>query len=510
MRRVRYCVALTLMVSIIAGCVVNPVTGERNLGLVSQTQEIAIGVQQYGPSQQMQGGEFTTDPGLTAYVSGVGRRLAAVSAAQLPYEFVVLNNSIPNAWALPGGKIAVNRGLLIELNNEAELAAVLGHEITHAAARHGAQAMERGLLMQVVLAAAVIGAADSNYAGAVVGAAQLGATLITQKYGRDAEREADAYGIRTMTDAGYDPSAAVTLQETFVRLSEGKRQDWLSGLFASHPPSQERVENNKVLLAQLPKGGEVGAAPFQAAIAPLKADRDLYRSADAARKALAAGDVAAASAKAEHALAGESREASFHALRGDIRLREKRYADAIADYDNALALDDGYFAYYLGRGLARIESGVRAGAKEDLDRSITLLPTAPAYQGLGRLAEAAGNVDAALRYYQAAAQSDSTSGRAARDRYLEIDVPRRPAQYVETRIVMVEGRPVLQVRNAGVADLRDIGLRVRLTWSDGKVNDLNRRVDQLPVGRQVVLSLPTRAATLTNAQAVAVAAAVAR
>ena len=117
----------------------------------------------------------------TAYVNEVGQKLAAVADRKLPYEFVVLNNSVPNAWALPGGKIAVNRGLLTELKNEAELAAVLGHEIVHAAARHGAKAQERGTLLQVGLAAAQIGAAvsgvDTNVAGLLIQGAGVGAQL---------------------------------------------------------------------------------------------------------------------------------------------------------------------------------------------------------------------------------------------------------------------------------------------------------------------------------------------
>ena len=112
--------------------------------------------------RQAEGGDFDVLPEPTAYVNEVGKKLAAVSDRQLPYEFVVLNNSVPNAWALPGGKIAVNRGLLTELRSEAELAAVLGHEIVHAAARHGAKAQERGTLPQVGLAAAQIGAAVSD------------------------------------------------------------------------------------------------------------------------------------------------------------------------------------------------------------------------------------------------------------------------------------------------------------------------------------------------------------
>ncbi len=131
---------------------------------------------------------------------------------------------MPNAWALPGGKIAINRGLLTELKSEAELAAVLGHEIVHAAARHGAKAQERGTLLQVGLAAAQIGAAvsdvDTNVAGLLIQGAGVGAQLVQQKYGRDQELESDQYGMKYMKLAGYDPWGAVTLQETFVRLSQ--------------------------------------------------------------------------------------------------------------------------------------------------------------------------------------------------------------------------------------------------------------------------------------------------
>ncbi|MEJ2181579.1 MAG: M48 family metalloprotease, partial [Gammaproteobacteria bacterium] len=98
------------------GCGTNPVTGETEFQLVSEGQEISIGQENYLPSQQSQGGAYVTDPELSRYVNSVGQKLAKVSdRPNLPYEFVVLNNSVPNAWALPGGKIAVNRGLLLEL-----------------------------------------------------------------------------------------------------------------------------------------------------------------------------------------------------------------------------------------------------------------------------------------------------------------------------------------------------------------------------------------------------------
>ena len=240
---------------LLSACATNPVTGKRELHLVSESEEIAIGQQNYIPARQQQGGDYVIDAELTAYVQSVGNKLAAVADRKLPYEFVVLNNSIPNAWAMPGGKIAFNRGLLYELNSEAELAAVLGHEIVHAAARHGAKSMESGMLLQGAVLATGIATQNKNYGQLAVGAAALSSQLLSHKYGRDAESESDKYGMLYMKRAGYDPRAAVTLQETFVRLSQGKQSDFIEGLFASHPPSQERVDANKTTLAELGEGG---------------------------------------------------------------------------------------------------------------------------------------------------------------------------------------------------------------------------------------------------------------
>src|SRR5262245_51473271 len=236
--------AATLALAL-SGCATNPVTGKRELGMVSEAQEIQIGEQQYVPSRQSQGGDYITDPKVTEYVRQVGNKLAAVADRNLPYDFVVVNDGTLNAWALPGGKLAINRGLLVELNNEAELAAVLGHEIVHAAARHGAAQMEKGQLMQIgsVLASAIAGAYGGSAIGDLVGqGSAVGAQAVTAKFGRDDELEADKYGMKYMKSAGYDLQSAVALQELLVRKFEENKaqdQDWMSGLFASHPPSRE-------------------------------------------------------------------------------------------------------------------------------------------------------------------------------------------------------------------------------------------------------------------------------
>ena len=452
--------------AVLTGCAVNPVTGERELGFVSEGQELSIGQEQYGPSQQSQGGQFSVDPELTRYVQGVGDRLAAVSDRQLPYEFVVLNNSVPNAWALPGGKIAVNRGLLVELNNEAELAAVIGHEIVHAAARHGAQAMERGMLLQGAMIVGAIAAQGTDYADYIVGGAQLGAQLLTQQYGRDAERESDAYGIRYMVEAGYDPAAAVSLQQTFVRLSEGRQTNWLEGLFASHPPSQERVENNRALVAQLRAeghtGGELGEERYQEAISFLKRTQPAYDAFAEAEQLIAQDRLEDASDKLQEAIRAVPQEARFRGLQADILVYQRRYAAAVDVYDEAIERDPEYFDYYLGRGVAYSRQGQQSRATRDLEASIALLPTALAMNELGTLSLAANDRNAAKQYFQVAASAQGLVGQQAQASFVRLDVADNPAGYVAVQPFLTQnGRLAARLQNRAPVALDNISVEFR-------------------------------------------------
>ncbi|MDH3811320.1 MAG: M48 family metalloprotease, partial [Gammaproteobacteria bacterium] len=182
MRKATIFLLLSLLIA--TGCSINPVTGQREFVMMSTAQEIEMGKQNYSPMQQSQGGVYDVDPELTAYVQRVGQNVASQSGVNLPYEFVVLNNSVPNAWALPGGKIAVNRGLLTEIESEAELAAVLGHEAVHAAARHSAQQQSRAMLIQVGVMGTAVAASDSDYGALIVGGANVLAQAGLAKYGR--------------------------------------------------------------------------------------------------------------------------------------------------------------------------------------------------------------------------------------------------------------------------------------------------------------------------------------
>ncbi|MES9990672.1 MAG: M48 family metalloprotease [Candidatus Thiodiazotropha sp.] len=471
----RLLITIALSLALVTGCAVNPVTGKNELSLVSEAQEMEIGRKNYAPLRQSQGGDYTVDKELTAYVSEVGQKLAAVSDRKLPYEFKVLNNSVPNAWALPGGKISINRGLLTELQSEAELAAVLGHEIVHAAAKHTASSMSRGMLIQGAVMATVIGTQGKDYAQLAQVGAGLGAQLVTQKYGRDAERESDLYGMKYMSKAGYDPQGAVDLQRTFVRLSEGKNQNWLSGLFASHPPSQERVDNNVKTAAELPKGGTTGKQRFKTKTAHIKRTKPAYEAYEEGRVALKKGDLNKARKLANKALKMEPREGHFHALLGDIEEKNKRPANAKQHYNKAIKLNDGFFYYYLKRGLVNEKLNNDDAAKLDLERSVQLLPTASAYNSLGILARARGDLKSAKSYFRKAASKDSAQGKAAYGALMELDLSENPQNYVKLRTGLDnKGRVKAELHNPTPSDVKQIVIAIKYRGSDGKIRQLKR------------------------------------
>ncbi|MBN9289231.1 MAG: hypothetical protein BGO43_01010 [Gammaproteobacteria bacterium 39-13] len=379
---------LIVSLVILTSCAKNPVTGRPEFQFIGAEKEIKMGESHYLHGQQASGGKYTLDPELSAYVDEVGKKLVSVSSRpSLPFEFVVLNDSVPNAWALPGGKIAVNRGLLTKLHNEAELAAVLGHEITHAAARHGAKSMERQLILSTSLAATNVALAtaskDKNSGltnGALMAGAGVAAGLVSTKYSREAELEADAYGMDYMVKAGYDPSAAVSLQQTFVKLSENKSTNWAKGLFASHPPSQERANTNLIRAKTMPKGLTLGQERYQQKIAQLKQREPAYDEYDKGVAAYKKGDLGHALQLANNAIQKEPKEALFYGLKGDVLAKQNVNDQALEAYQHAIARDANYFYYFHQRGILLDHMGRKQEAKLDLQHSQQLLPTDTADQ----------------------------------------------------------------------------------------------------------------------------------
>lgn len=459
--------SLILLGAILVGCSTNPVTGKKELSFYSTASQIRMGEQNYFPSQQSQGGQYYLDDSLNAYVSEVGQHLVRASrtalpnAPDLPYEFVVLNNGVPNAWALPGGKIAINRGLLIELNDEAELAAVLGHEIVHAAASHSAAQMSRNTIFGLGAAAVGMASADSKYGNIINYGAQFGSAAWMARYGRDDELESDRYGMLIMSEAGYDPRGAVRLQQTFVRMSEGRNQDFISGLFASHPPSQKRVDANQAFLSELPTGGEVNRQQYQNAIAQLRKDQAAYDAQDEAIQALNEEQPGPALKALDKAVKLQPREGQFWELRGHAWSMDNETGNADKAYSTAIKKNPEYFRHWLARGVLRKELGRNSQAEDDLLRSQEILPTPTAAYYLGEIAEARGDHNSAIGYYQQAASSSGSLANSAQSKLVRYDLPANPGRYLASGILLTaKGELVAAVRNDTDFAVNQVQLRL--------------------------------------------------
>ena len=237
-----------LVSTMVAACATNPVTGKRELSLVSEQQEIQMG--QQGAQQVAQEIGLINDQALQNYLQNIGAGLAAKSERpNLPWTFRAVDDPSPNAFALPGGYIFVTRGLLDLMNNEAELASVVGHEIGHVTARHSVQQMSQQQLAGLALG---IGSILSPTVAQLGNVASQGLGLLFLKYGRDDERQADDLGFRYALTQGYDVRYMDDVFRSLQRLGEASKQSPLPTWLATHPGEAERIQTIDAKLAQVP------------------------------------------------------------------------------------------------------------------------------------------------------------------------------------------------------------------------------------------------------------------
>ncbi|MBI2877862.1 MAG: M48 family metalloprotease [Candidatus Tectomicrobia bacterium] len=216
------------------------------LNLVSQDKEVELGKQVAKEVENQL--PVLIDPEITEYIDSIGQKLARLSRrADLTYHIRVIDTEEINAFALPGGYLYVNRGLIEAASTESELAGVMGHEIAHITERHSTKQYTQAQLYQI---AATIGAAVTGAGTLGVEAAGLGGALLFRKFSRMDEAEADYYGLQYMSQAGYDPQGMVTFFEKLLRLQDNKLST-LQTLFSTHPPTEERVQEIKAQIKKL-------------------------------------------------------------------------------------------------------------------------------------------------------------------------------------------------------------------------------------------------------------------
>jgi len=236
----------------------NPVTGEEQYISLTPRQEIALGLQAV-PQMVDQYGGLYPDQRYRDHVTAVGRQLVQSSAAketEWQFDFHLLEDQQTiNAFALPGGPVFITAALYGRLETEGQLAGVLGHEIGHVIARHGAQRIAKEELTQGLTGAVVVASGDARAAQV----AQMVGQMVNMKYGRDDELESDKLGVRFMVDAGYDPTAMIRVMEILRDAGGGGSQP---EFFSTHPDPENRIARIQQAIDELyPNGVPDGLTP---------------------------------------------------------------------------------------------------------------------------------------------------------------------------------------------------------------------------------------------------------
>jgi predicted Zn-dependent protease len=248
-----------LALIVLVACATNPVTGKRQLVLMSEAQEIEMG-RESAPQIAASMGIYD-DAALQRYVESVGMPMAKGSERpNLPWQFQVVDDSLVNAFAVPGGFLYVTRGILAHMNSEAELAGVLGHEIGHVTARHSVAQYTKSMGAQLVLLPAAL-IPELSPVTQLLG---TGMQVLLLKYSRDDERQSDELGVRYMTKAGYDAEEMVKVFATLGRIGAKSGADGLPEWLSSHPNPGNRQQLIRAQIARLPggTGREVGRQRF--------------------------------------------------------------------------------------------------------------------------------------------------------------------------------------------------------------------------------------------------------
>jgi predicted Zn-dependent protease len=383
------------------GCAVNPVTGQRQLMLMSEAGEVQID-QQYAPQQFSADYGPLQDTALNAYIDRTGRNIAAIThRPQMPYSFRGVNATYVNAYAFPGGSIACTRGILLSLDNEAELAALLGHELGHVNARHTAQRMTKGQIANVLVGVgtALVAAKWEDYAWAASGLGAVGAGLLLASYSRENERQADDLGMAYMAKSGYSPEGMVGLMEMLASLSK-RKPNAIEMMFSTHPMSDERYTTtvNRVRTDYTQaRANPLHRERYMDHTARLRAIKPAVEALQEGEKAMAGKKIDQAESLFRRALKRAPNDYAGLMMMAKCQLVRERFGEARRYAEAAKSVYPKEAQAYQVAGLAKLKKNRFSDAYRDFSAYQRLLPGNPNtlfYQGyclenMGRRKQAA-------------------------------------------------------------------------------------------------------------------------
>lgn len=393
-----FIVLLNLIIFIpLFSCAVNPVSGEREFMLVSEEQEVAIGIEA-APSLKWEFGGPYEDRELETYLDKIVRDLWKNSERpHLPVKFYIQNTSLPNAFALPG-YVAITRGLLSEMENEAQFAAVMGHEIGHVMARHTAKRISRMQMQQLGVAIGTAALEGKKGGDTLLAIGSMGSSLLLLKYDRDQEIQSDRLGVKYMSTLGYDPHEAISAHKVLEesvdnyvkRLGKSRSEDsFISGLLSTHPRAEVRLSEIQEMIDKLPayslkKDGKF-ARTFHSETRKLNEINKIYHIYDKAEQDYREKKYEEAEKGLQEAIKLNSSQAPFHNLHGFIKLQQKKYDEADKAFGKALSISQSYQPSIYGRGLVYLYKENYDKAVVEFKKSLAEFPGhAQTHFGLGK------------------------------------------------------------------------------------------------------------------------------
>lgn len=357
--------------SLYLGCASNPVTGKRQLILISENEEIELD-RQSSPHQFSSDYGPSLDRPLQDYVTSVGKTVSAVThRPHMPYRFVVVNAAYINAYTFPGGSMGITRGILLNLESEAELSSLLGHELGHVNARHTAQRMTKSALASLAITGvtAYTGSEMEKYQAIAAGLGGIAAGALLAHYSRDNEREADSLGMDYMVKAGYNPGGQTDLMDMLRNMSR-KKPNAIELMFATHPMGEERYQSSLSKMASMPENSK--ALPYY---------RERYMDNTAGLRAIS--------------------KAIEEMQNGDRLMMGNKFTEAKTHYGEALRVTPGDYAALLMMSKCQIALEDFNLARRYAEDAVTVDPKeAQALHILGIANINLGNYDEALDNFQ--------------------------------------------------------------------------------------------------------------
>lgn len=393
--------------SALSGCASSPVGSGSILVGMSEEEEKATD-RQVSPQQFSQDLGAVQDGMLNQYLAEVGHRLDSKShRPQMPYSYRALNANYVNAYTFPGGAMGVTRGILVDLDNEAELAALLGHELGHVNARHAAQRQGTAMVTQAAMTGVNIIGTVAGYGGLTDLGTQLGASVLLSSYSRDNEREADALGQEYMVRAGYPASGMVGLQQLLVD-QQKESPGMLQTMFSTHPMSSERRDTARQMAEGKYAASNTRDAGRERFMDNTSALRRIKPTIDACQKgevAMAGKDYGKAEERFRMALKSTPRDYAVNVLMARCLSAQDKDAQALEYAQTATRIYPQEAQAHKLLGVLALGQKDPAAAYEHLDSYDRLLPgdagitflKGVSLEGMGKRPEAAAQYAAYLK-----------------------------------------------------------------------------------------------------------------